>query len=123
MGLNDKADAFRHAYWMALNAKEVGIFLAVLYGAAHEDEVPQQFAKEKEMDLHNNLRGSALNVSGLSDSQIADNVYTLIFGTNLFRYLSPILFPYNDPCFWGCLINPLGTHGILPTTLLIPTNQ
>ncbi len=114
-GLNDKSDAFRHAYYNIINTKVVGINMAKLFSDAHESETPSALIKEKEMDLFNNNVGqqSLLGNSNLSLTQLADLIYQKILNGNL-RYLKPI--DYNDPNF-------IYTHGITINTLLIPTNQ
>lgn len=55
-------DAFRHAYWSALNAYDYGESLARRFGDAHED-VDNQKEDEREMDLYNNNYGYAVGVS------------------------------------------------------------
>jgi hypothetical protein len=114
-GVNDKSDAFRHAYYNIINTKVVGIGIAKLFSDAHESETPVKFIKEKEMDLFNNNVGqqSLLGNSNLSLTQLADLIYQKILNGNL-RYLKPI--NYNDPNF-------IYTHGITINTLLKPTNQ
>ena len=114
-GLNDKSDAFRHAYYNAINAKVVGVDIAKLFSDAHESETPIRFIKEKRMDLFNNNIGqqSLLLNSNLSLTQLADLIYQKLLNGDL-RYLKPI--NYNDPNFGY-------THGITLNTLLKPTNQ
>ena len=55
-GHNDKSDAFRHAYFQALNVQDIGDALTKLFSDAHEQN-PDQPEIEKEMDLHNNSIG------------------------------------------------------------------
>lgn len=114
-GLNDKSDAFRHAYYNAINAKVVGVDIAKLFSDAHESETPIRFIKEKRMDLFNNNVGhqSLLLNSNLSLTQLVDLIYQKLLNGDL-RYLKPI--NYNDPNFGY-------THGITVNTLLKPTNQ
>jgi hypothetical protein len=135
-GTADKSDAFRHTLWMALSAKDVGVVLAFEYGLAHESETPPQLNLDKEMDLLNNYVGVNVNTSGLTYSQIADNVETLVT-VGMCRYLSPIwppmhdlngvvINPNGDPNFWGANGIPddsTATHGITNLTIIIPTNQ
>ncbi|MFN3272845.1 MAG: DUF6973 domain-containing protein [Cloacibacterium caeni] len=66
---NNKADAFRHAFFNALNTRDVysqfstrGTFtfaknIVRMFGIAHESEVPQELLLEKAMDLYNNEGG------------------------------------------------------------------
>lgn len=53
---NDKADAFRHAYFSLLNVIDLGIVLAENLGTAHENW-PENPIEEKFMDLYNNEQG------------------------------------------------------------------
>lgn len=55
-GHNDKADAFRHCFWSATLARDIGSWWAKAFTNAHET-VTGQPANEKEMDLHNNAVG------------------------------------------------------------------
>lgn len=59
--VNNQADAFRHAYFSALNARAVGYDLAFQFGIAHEqttfiDPLASQ------MDISNNIYGYNLTV-------------------------------------------------------------
>lgn len=56
---NGKGDAFRHAYFNAMNANILGVTLAESLSTAHEDKPSLYFYdfKEKEMDLFNNKVG------------------------------------------------------------------
>ena len=56
-GLNDKTDAFRHAFFQAINTMSVGPTLTQLFADAHESEVPQALSMEKAMDDFNNSVG------------------------------------------------------------------
>jgi hypothetical protein len=119
-GLNNQSDAFRHAYWQALNTKSVGGYMTLLFSSAHETSTPPQFAIEKYMDIHNNLIGMALYNSnpGLTNAQYSQLVWNAGQNGDL-RYLTPI--NYNSTCYWGCPGNPLGDHGISASTHLTPT--
>lgn len=117
-GLNNASDAFRHAFWLALNTKSVGLVLALQFSNAHETQVPPQFQLEKDMDLHNNWVGISLYQPGLTDTQLAQRI-TDGMQNGLGMYLSPI--NYNDPCYWTCAGNTTGTHGITTQTHLTPT--
>jgi|GEM_PF-3556858 len=74
-GHNDKADAFRHAYWNALNTRDVGKIIAKKFADAHEefDDNPNA---EKEMDLNNNEKGREISEANpdLNDDEMADEV-------------------------------------------------
>lgn len=56
---NTIGDAYRHAYFSALNARNssFGYTKAVMLGYAHECETPNNLLNEKDMDLHNNNWG------------------------------------------------------------------
>ncbi|MDP2232364.1 MAG: hypothetical protein Q8K89_01920, partial [Actinomycetota bacterium] len=54
---NDKADAFRHAYWNAALSRLIGRKSAKVWTDAHETGAVGQPWREKSMDLHNNFVG------------------------------------------------------------------
>jgi hypothetical protein len=56
---NGTADAFRHCYWSALLARDIGHENAKTFTDAHEDYEGNP-AGEKAMDLHNNAAGIAI---------------------------------------------------------------
>lgn len=114
-GLNDKSDAFRHAYFNALNARKVGKFYAKLFSDAHESNTPVAWLKEKEMDLFNNNVGHsfATGFSNISHADLVNKVYVKVTDGSL-RYLTPI--NLKDPNF-------IQTHGITTNTKLTPTNK
>ncbi|WP_242130823.1 DUF6973 domain-containing protein [Aestuariivivens marinum] len=124
-GLNDKSDAFRHAFFQAINSHYVGVSVSGDLADAHESEVPTRWILEKEMDLFNNEYGLVIGSENRSASNqtISNLIYQAVTNGDLL-YLSPI--NYSDPNF---LDNPNttelgdGTHGISPSTLKIPTNQ
>lgn len=131
-GLNDKKDAFRHAYFNAINSRDIiGTLLKTRaeivreFGIAHESEVPPQLNLEKQMDLHNNDEG--ISVCGgcffASDNDISNGVIDKLNNGSL-RYLAPLDFvnypryDKNNPSCSNC------TDGIIPgQTILKPTNQ
>ena len=55
-GRNDKSDAFRHCFWSAILAKEIGYQNARKLTSSHESGASNP-EKEKNMDLHNNAIG------------------------------------------------------------------
>ena len=124
--LNGKPDAFRHAFFNAINTRDTNPKVTLLFSNAHESEVPTRWDLEKEMDLYNNVIGISIGdsvSSSTSNSVISTDVFVALISGEL-RYLSPI--NYSDPNFSD---NPLtnepndGTHGISINTNLIPTNQ
>lgn len=121
-GLDDKSDAFRHAYFQAINTMDVGATLTQQFSDAHESEVLPQFNLEKQMDLFNNSVGISYGLNfPTSDNQMAVYIKEWALLNGQLRYLYPI--DYSDPCFYGCPDNVNGTHGISASTQLIPTNQ
>jgi hypothetical protein len=120
--LNNKKDAFRHAYYQAINygsliTDKIGV---LLFAFAHESETPQHLLKEKEMDLFNNNVGFAVGSVFISNATASDEVWAKLLAGEL-RYLSPINF--SDPYYDFFAGGATGTHGINPLTNLIPTNQ
>lgn len=55
-GRNDKSDAFRHCFWSAMLARDIGFQDALRFTSAHESS-PTNRLEEKRMDLHNNRVG------------------------------------------------------------------
>ena len=68
---NTIGDAYRHAYFAALNTQNMGYNNAKKLGDAHECDVPQTKLNEKQMDLHNNAWGYLYGstVSYISEEQ------------------------------------------------------
>ncbi len=59
-GHNDCGDAFRHAYFNALNTLSWSDSYAKEWGDAHECDTPLDEVLEKSMDLHNNAIGRSV---------------------------------------------------------------
>jgi len=76
---NNAADAFRHAYFNALNTRSVGHDLAYKFGVAHEAG-PRNPALERGMDLINNVFGinAALRNPCMSNAQLANYIYNAV---------------------------------------------
>ena len=55
-GHNDQSDAFRHCFWSAMLARDIGYSDAKRFTSAHESS-PKNRLDEKRMDLHNNQVG------------------------------------------------------------------
>lgn len=136
-GLSDKKDAFRHAYFNAINTRDVpprlvpvpisASAIVRLFADAHETETPQQLQLEAQMDRFNNQVGIDYCWNCLpgfsSDASIAGMIKQMLNQGEL-RYLTPIdnvhYYPYdkNNPNCATC------TNGIIPgVTVLTPTNQ
>ena len=73
---DDDSDAFRHAYWQALNASEVGEYITQQFADAHESETPEGEENSSAMDHHNNEVGIELGKKNteVSDEELADMV-------------------------------------------------
>lgn len=138
-GLNDKKDAFRHAFFNAINVRDVparispfyvsSSTIVLLFATAHESEVPLQLELEKTMDLHNNSKGIELCINCLpvidSDMAVAIRIQMILNAGELY-YLRPTLDQNLDPDFWGLngtINRQTATHGITNLTQLTPTNQ
>jgi len=67
---NDKSDAFRHCFWSALLARELGYVNALAFTSAHEN-FPGNNIKEKQMDLHNNRAGLDIGRNKGSNAQLS----------------------------------------------------
>ena len=110
---NDKSDAFRHAFFNAMNSNDAGDTVSRLFSTAHESEVPANLILEVQMDLHNNNVGHIIGDNAsffVSDNDLSNSVYSELLAGNLF-YLSPL----DD------IIPP--NFGINASTQLTPTNQ
>jgi len=70
---NGNGDAFRHCYWSALLARDIGPANALTFTNAHEDYSANP-AGEKAMDLHNNSVGISIGRGNThaSDTRLAD---------------------------------------------------
>ncbi|MBS1512550.1 MAG: hypothetical protein JST86_17020 [Bacteroidetes bacterium] len=134
--LNGKGDAFRHAFWMAMNERDCGkdpsnlSSIAKKFGDAHESEDPQALHLEKEMDLYNNSIG--INVGSsywfpifTSNSTVAEDIEQKLNNGEL-KYLKPLDFnaskayDANHDKIQDC---PTCLDGILLNTILVWTNQ
>lgn len=126
-GLNDKSDAFRHAYFNAMNSNDAGDTVARLFSTAHESEVPVVLVLEKDMDLDNNNVGhNTGNEAGffVSDQELSNTIYQILTNGGLV-YLNPldwIASPRYDANNNGLQDCNNCLNGIISTTTLIPTN-
>ena len=78
-------DAFRHAYWNALNVKSVGADIAKAFANAHESETPE--GNDKTMDLRNNAVGRNIGriYSNSSNATIKNKVIEAVNQGRLYR--------------------------------------
>lgn len=67
----DKSDAFRHCFWSAILARDIGFVDALQFTTVHEEKKSNP-AREKEMDLHNNKAGLLIGKTGGSDKKLAE---------------------------------------------------
>jgi hypothetical protein len=123
-GLNDKSDAFRHAYFQAINCLVVLPAKVQLFADAHESEVPFILSLEKEMDLFNNSVGIAIGSSMIpflgSNTSASSKVWDAKENGEL-KYLAPLNLTLSPP--WNANCGNCG-NGIVPgVTHLVPSNQ
>lgn len=78
-------DAFRHAYWNALNLKSVGADIAKAFANAHESETPE--GNDKTMALRNNTVGRNIGriYSNSSNATIKNKVIEAVNQGRLYR--------------------------------------
>lgn len=92
-GRNDKSDAFRHAFFQAINTRDVGSAKTLMFSDAHESETPTALLLEKEMDLFNNAVGIGVGYGTFpiinSDASLATNVMEKLT-TGKLIYLAPL---------------------------------
>lgn len=116
-----KGDAFLHTYYQAINTQDVGGAITKLFSDAHETEHPAVLHLETEMDLFNNSVGIQTGIDNPSANRhtMADVVHQKVLD-GYCKYLDPVdhdLSPQYDGNCSSCL------NGILPTTIMKPTNQ
>jgi hypothetical protein len=130
---NDKADAFRHAYFNAVNTRDcpasvipfhLASWIVKEFAIAHESEVPPQLVLEKQMDLYNNDIGISYcwNCYITTNTSIANAMKEKVTNGEM-KYLKPL--NQFDP-YWHR--GPDGrestaTNGITVATQLAYTNQ
>ena len=95
---NNAADAFRHAYWSALNTMSIGGELAYSFGVAHEAWVGNPIT-EKAMDLTNNYFGinAAIQNPSWSKTQMVNYIYNAVANGQLLMIRDDKLVPTNIP--------------------------
>lgn len=79
-GTNDCSDAFRHAFFNAINTRDVTRFIAEQFSDAHEASTPAGEQLAKEMDIWNNTIGHNIGKSypTATDDQIALKVLSFM---------------------------------------------
>ncbi|MBK9961086.1 MAG: hypothetical protein IPP06_07040 [Saprospiraceae bacterium] len=91
--LNDCSDAFRHAYFNALNVKSCGSVNAKLFADAHENCNGIQFGPDLEasMDFHNNDRGRKIAINNPNASNLElTNLVLNELNQGLLRFIFPL---------------------------------
>jgi hypothetical protein len=75
-GLNDCSDAFRHAFFNAINTRDTNPSVTLLLSSAHECGTPEDRIREQEMDLFNNKVGIDVgkNNANYNDTEMANAV-------------------------------------------------
>lgn len=86
---NGAGDAFRHCYWNAVLARDIGKDNALQFTTAHESR-PGNPPDEKVMDLHNNAVGARIGASNpnASDAVLANLCHQALIGGKL-KVISP----------------------------------
>ncbi len=104
---NGKSDAFRHAFWNAIDTRDIGLIMTIIFTNAHEWE---ETGIDSQMDLFNNNQGRLIGVNynnSTSNHIIEFAIIQAVFD-GVLEYLSP-----TD-----------ANGGIIPgTTQRVPTNQ
>ena len=102
-GRDDVSDAFRHAYWNALNASDTFVFVAKQFADAHESGVntnDPNAVLARDMDFWNNDQGRT--IGGDNSAASDEDLSILVFGAidrGLMRYIcNGILIPTNRRC-------------------------
>src|SRR5690606_41741823 len=73
-GHNVSSDAFRHCFWSALLARDIGESDAALFTDLHASS-PMNPVLEKSMDVHNNRVGISIGKNGGEDGYLSDQRY------------------------------------------------
>jgi hypothetical protein len=115
-------DAFLHTYWNALNTRGIGYDLAKEVGDNHEYVRIPELRLEWEMDLHNNEVGRQITIA---NPFLDPNSYRILVLSAIqngdCRYLKPVDHVLSGTYAADC--QPACLNGILPTTVMLPTNQ
>jgi hypothetical protein len=86
---NGAGDAFRHCYWNALLARDIGKDNALEFTTAHENR-PGNPVDERDMDLWNNAVGADIGAAGamFSDAVLAAKCHDALTNGKL-KVLTP----------------------------------
>lgn len=119
-----KGDAFLHTYFQAINTRDIGAPMTKLFSDAHETEHPPILHLETEMDLFNNGVGIQTGLDSpwyTSNDQMANIVHQKVLD-GFCLYLDPVDHELS-PTFIGLENCSYCLNGILPTTVIKPTNE
>ncbi len=113
-GNDGHRDAFRHAYWNALMAKEFGQDWARAYGTAHEG-LPDNPANREAMDLYNNQVGRRISAEhpDASAEELAGFVGDAVSQGRM------VVVDKDGNLAWSDWVK-VGQHGLSPTDSLEP---
>lgn len=81
-GHNDSSDAFRHCFWSAMLARDLGYQNALQFTNAHEAD-PRNPPQEKAMDLHNNSVGLSIGKVGGNNNQLSGSCMAALLNGQL----------------------------------------
>ncbi|VAW87559.1 hypothetical protein MNBD_GAMMA18-2198 [hydrothermal vent metagenome] len=81
-GRNDRSDAFRHCFWSAMLARDLGYQNALQFTNAHESD-PRNPPQEKAMDLHNNSVGLSIGRVGGHNNQLSSRCMAALLNRQL----------------------------------------
>jgi hypothetical protein len=136
--VNGKQDAFRHAFFQAINVRDVhpkfggqlslsSVEIVSLFALAHESEVHPGLRLEVEMDMFNNNVGirACLFCLSQSNSFIASAMMAKLNNGEL-KHIKPLdlgASPYYDANNDGVQDCNYCWNGLISTSILLPTNQ
>ncbi len=81
-GHSDKSDAFRHCFWSAILARDIGYQDAMRFTTAHESS-PKNRIEEKRMDLHNNRVGLGIGFKKGTNAVISERCMSALHAGKL----------------------------------------
>jgi hypothetical protein len=81
-GMNDWSDAFRHCFWAAILARDIGYEGAIAFTSAHESP-PNNPVVERTMDLHNNFKGAEIGRNGGTNQALSQRCSAALFNREL----------------------------------------
>lgn len=81
-GRNDKSDAFRHCFWSALLARDLGLKNAETFTTAHES-YPNNPDNEKRMDIINNSVGLMIGKHGGNNQHLSTQCLSALMNGRL----------------------------------------